>query len=398
MKKIILFTLFIGLTYWSHAQIRLYNASGVEISGDTLIFDHAIDTTAFNFDIEHKNIVVPVNESTDTMDIDVIREEITTIPGTGDYYCWGTQCFGEIAAGSRPSWKANDPVITPPDSTAGGIGFAVYLSNKNKLGKALYKYTFVNDRDSREQAFLYVRYNLHDESLSVKNDDGDKLTTNPSIFWNAIDTTNPVSYYAYRDFANIKNNTSFPIKIALSIQEQSVMSNISDSIIWNGVSYPKTNSGQTNRSFNDTLILNPDQSVNDAIQIFYFPNNLVAESSYRYTLNMISQDLGTKQVSFDIRFSTSYLTGLSDASFNKNYRLYPNPASDLFVASFETKFSNANHMINIYNLVGEKVFESNISSGANQIEVATSDLKAGVYFVNILSDGKLLGSKKLIIR
>lgn len=401
MKKIILFVSLFITFQLAEAQIKLYNLSGVEISGDTIVFNHLLDTTqAFNLDFEHKNIVRPVNESPNLMVIDVIREEIDIINGTGDYFCWGTQCFGEVAAGSRTIWKANDPVMTPSDSSAGGIGFAVYFAHHDKLGQALYKYTFIDDNNTANKASIYVKYNIYAEELTLMDDNGASIENQTVLDWRAIDTTNRVESFKFENLVNLTNNTGKTLKIALSRDEVNVLNNVADSIIWNGVSYSKTTKGQmVNRTFPDTLVLNPNETITSPLKVFYFANDAVGESQYKFNLNVTSAGSSSSStLSFDFKIGTSYLTNISQEEFNQSFNLYPNPATDVFKASFAAKHSKGNKQINIYNIVGEKVFSRNLVSGVNKSEININSLSPGVYFVNILSNEKLLGSKKLIVK
>ncbi len=133
MKKIVLVLMALALAGASQAQLLSgEDKSGNDIQGDTLVFWHAVDTTIFQLDFEHKDIVSIKNNHIDTIRVDLARTEIDTITGTGDYFCWGSQCFGLIAAGTRPVWFANDPAKTGPGDYAGGIGFAVYLGHNKK--------------------------------------------------------------------------------------------------------------------------------------------------------------------------------------------------------------------------------------------------------------------------
>ncbi len=399
MKKSILFLSFILTLGFVKAQIGLFDKHGNNIEGDTLVFDHLLDTSTFNLDFEHKELVTPINFSTDTMVVDVIREEIMAISGTGDYYCWGTQCFGEVSAGSRQIWKANDAVITAPDSSAGGIGFAIYLAHHNKLGEALYKYTFINDLDQQEKASLYVKYNVYAEELSLTDNNGSSLKNQIYPVWRAIDTTNRVDYFEFKDFVNLKNNTGQLMKLTLSRDEINVLSNVADSIVWNNVNYSKTASGQmTSRSFNDTLFLMPNQSTTtSSLKVYYFANDKVGESLYRFNLKIDGGSMAPSSIPFEFKIGTSYLTGIDESKFQNGFELYPNPAENVVSASFGEQFADADNQIQVYDLLGKRVFGHNLNVGENKIDIETSDFDSGVYFVNILSNGKVIGSKKLIV-
>lgn len=258
MKRKLLFLAF-GLTavFGLNAQsIGLTNTNNQSIVDDTLIFWHAVDTTQFNLDFKHENLVTVTNNSSNTMNIDLIREELSFIPGTGDYFCWGTQCFNEVAAGSNPTWIANDPVNTAPNATAGGIGFSIYFAHKNtKVGEALHKFTFTD------------------------------LLSTPAI-----------------------------------------------------------------------------------------------------------------QSSLFVRWSLSYLTTVDEIALNKSYQLYPNPAEDQFTVDFDQSLAGANNQVLVFNLLGEEMARTQVAAGQGKLTMQTANLAAGVYFVNLVVDGKMIATKKLTIR
>lgn len=256
MKKHILLYLFLGAFTFTQAQnIELKNSSGASMIGDTLVFWHALDTSQFELDYYHKDIVTVVNGSTDTMMVDLIRSEINIIPNTGDYYCWGTQCFGEVNAGSKPVWVANDPVKTAPGDTAGGIGFSVYFAHKNsEVGEAKYQYEFYDQNNANYRASFYIRYSI------------------------------------------------------------------------------------------------------------------------------------------------SYLTSIDEKALNKSFSVFPNPAQDAVQIKFDANLASSNMQVRMYNLIGEEVFKQNLSSGQGNVMLNTADLPAGVYFVNLISDGKMMATKKLTVQ
>ena len=69
-------------------------------------------------------------------------------------------------------------------------------------------------------------------------------------------------------------------------------------------------------------------------------------------------------------------------------RVYPNPTTD--VLNIEVNASQASEMnISVYNLMGQKVMESNtsINTGINCPSISTSELTPGIYFVTVKANG-----------
>ena len=69
-------------------------------------------------------------------------------------------------------------------------------------------------------------------------------------------------------------------------------------------------------------------------------------------------------------------------------RVYPNPATD--VLNIEVNASQSSAMsINVFNIMGQKVMESNvnINAGMNTPSISTADFASGIYFVTVKANG-----------
>jgi len=71
--------------------------------------------------------------------------------------------------------------------------------------------------------------------------------------------------------------------------------------------------------------------------------------------------------------------------------IYPNPASENMTVNVSLKSE-----MKLYNSIGEEVGTENLSVGENNISVA--NLAKGIYFVQIISGGEIIGNKKLLIQ
>ena len=77
----------------------------------------------------------------------------------------------------------------------------------------------------------------------------------------------------------------------------------------------------------------------------------------------------------------------------ENFTIYPNPAKNGIVNIKNTTSS----LINIYNMLGQKVFASKLNGSLNTQTFNLSELQSGLYFVKI-SDGSNTTVKKLILK
>lgn len=88
------------------------------------------------------------------------------------------------------------------------------------------------------------------------------------------------------------------------------------------------------------------------------------------------------------------LNGISELE-KHTIKVFPNPASKNFQIQFISEINHINE-IEIYNLLGEKIYSSTIiiNSGENNFQINTSEINNGVYFLKFKSGSF---TKKLII-
>ncbi len=82
---------------------------------------------------------------------------------------------------------------------------------------------------------------------------------------------------------------------------------------------------------------------------------------------------------------------------NATISVYPNPAFDVVNISIASKV-NAKAVVSVYNSVGQKVSQitSNLTVGANTLNVNTSNYDAGIYFISANIEGKLYTQKVIV--
>ena len=99
------------------------------------------------------------------------------------------------------------------------------------------------------------------------------------------------------------------------------------------------------------------------------------------------------KVSFYIHYTES--TGLHESEPQVSLRAYPNPAVSSVNVEYASSARNTNLVIK--NLAGREVYRTPVgNSGKKQVDV--SKLNAGMYFYGLESDGKMLCTKKLLIK
>jgi hypothetical protein len=127
-----------------------------------------------------------------------------------------------------------------------------------------------------------------------------------------------------------------------------------------------------------------------------------AWSSGNWTLNITDLPLySNNNYIYDVyatRYEATYksfTTGISEIAQNAQMLIYPNPSSDFITISLKN-VENTHASIKIYNTNGSLVYTNTLNSNNQQINV--SSFKAGIYFVELLSDNKTERQKIIINR
>ena len=74
---------------------------------------------------------------------------------------------------------------------------------------------------------------------------------------------------------------------------------------------------------------------------------------------------------------------------------YPNPASDAFFVEFADQ-PKSNTSIEVYNLLGTKVKQVDVTSMRTEINV--SNLTSGIYIYTVSRNGKTFETKKVVVK
>ena len=88
--------------------------------------------------------------------------------------------------------------------------------------------------------------------------------------------------------------------------------------------------------------------------------------------------------------------GIRPADLVKNLRAYPNPAHNLVSVDYVAPV-NGSYLV-VKNLTGKEVYRTELTSITGKKQIDVSKFNAGVYFYGVESEGKMLCTKKLLIK
>jgi hypothetical protein len=158
MKKIFL------LSIIALASLRGVFAEGITITKDAT--DYTNGSFSAWFDISDfpgnnaftLNGFIIKNTSTTPKTIRMIRQEVSVLPLTENYFCW-TACYSPTTDTS----EVIDNLVMAPDAVFTGV-FLDYKPS-GQLGESLIRYIFQNVADLNDTASILVRYNASATSI-----------------------------------------------------------------------------------------------------------------------------------------------------------------------------------------------------------------------------------------
>ncbi|WP_165784007.1 endonuclease [Flavobacterium alvei] len=108
-------------------------------------------------------------------------------------------------------------------------------------------------------------------------------------------------------------------------------------------------------------------------------------------ISITDNSLTTNRVAFDDLSWTCY-SGLGLESLSqKDFKIYPNPSNGDFNIVFDD--SNGTHSVEIFSLLGQKVFEKNNTQGSS---ILVNNLQKGTYLIKVTKDSKSRTEKIII--
>lgn len=78
--------------------------------------------------------------------------------------------------------------------------------------------------------------------------------------------------------------------------------------------------------------------------------------------------------------------------------IYPNPANDFAVLDYSLRSSNKEAKVTFLNILGGTVGEYKLDSFDNNIRIRTDSWDNGIYFYQLIIEGKKVATKKLLVR
>jgi len=225
-------------------------------------------------------------------------------------------------------------------------------------------------------------------------------------FWAQTESTNLLynyslpgnfSDYTFTQLSGTPTKLNNPTRIVLSGSQKARLSNT--------YSFPNTY---------DSIIVSYSVALNSGLGATVYPNisgNPISLTGAPKSVSIkklssdfsIDIDFRSNNQGGEVKISGLYIigyktntTGVKDfEEIIETFKLFPNPSSGE-IAIEVTNIDLDNSEVKILDLIGKEVYASNLSYGL-ETNIDLSNQKEGIYIVQLLKNGKLIQSEKLVI-
>jgi hypothetical protein len=143
------------------------------------------------------------------------------------------------------------------------------------------------------------------------------------------------------------------------------------------------------------LTINGDSTVNNTFTSHFKPSGHSGISEIQYTFFDANnpQDSANVVVRYEIA-----PVGISKISNHTSLKAFPNPADEKVTLSFTRSSLNGKGNIELYNMLGSKVYSQQVEDMDGTITISTENLKAGLYFYSLNDGGQSTRPGRLTIK
>ncbi len=183
----------------------------------------------------------------------------------------------------------------------------------------------------------------------------------------------------------VKNITSNTLEVTCRKWVINHVPGTSDVYCWANLCYPP------NVTESQVMYIQGNTVVND-FSGHYYPNGISGVSVILYTFDPRGGDTAWIYVKYDA-------TGQSiKPTLNSQlYKPYPNPARKEVYIPFNI-MNVKKTSIEVYDLLGKKIMTQPLSNNSNLASISVSQFKDGIYFIQLIADGKIIGTEKIIVK
>ena len=190
----------------------------------------------------------------------------------------------------------------------------------------------------------------------------------------------------------IKNNSSQPVRLAVSIADSELAASQEASLCYKGNCLDGLGNGL------DIITIPPGATISD-LELRFTAGLDESESNVKYLFVDIDNPKEAITRTFNYKVRTTAPNGIMYKGKGISVsNAYPNPVSDFATIDFSMEADFNGAKIVFYNVLGDKVLDVPLNRFDTNIKIPTDNLKMGVYFYTLYLDNKGEVTKKLIVR
>lgn len=227
--------------------------------------------------------------------------------------------------------------------------------------------------------------NSFSQSLTISDANG---AVDPSVIYHVMGDPSQVEPMKASIYVTNSGAATIDVGCKKVIAEGDTLTGTSNYFCW-GVCFP---SWVYVSPINVTI--EPGQTITDFFGD-YEPKGVSGKSYITYT--WFDANNPNDSISLDVEFNASP-AGINDPVNGNVSSAYPNPANDKLTVEYTLPESASGAVLVVSNILGGKMSETRLDRTSGKVIVNTSDLKEGIYFYSIWNDGRMLETKKLVVR
>jgi|GEM_PF-5986907 len=203
----------------------------------------------------------------------------------------------------------------------------------------------------------------------------------------------------HKKFVTITNNTTDTMVLTLSRTEIQIIAGSYDFYCYGQTCLGPVKAGDQpfRTSATDTVRVDPGaMAAGDSPYTVYLDSAKSGVAIYQYEFS--DKRNRANNANFFVRWIIRNVTSLEENKLNSEFSIYPNPAKSNATLNFKKELNFERQEIQLFNILGEQVHTAPLKKGSRMHELNVEGFPKGIYFVNVVTNGTRVSSKKMIVR
>ena len=319
----------------------------------------------------HVNVT---NTGNDSINVKVRKVENNIAGDAVNFFCWGSCYLPQVDTSSRF-------ITIHADET--NSEFSGDYQPYGTIGISSITYYFYNTENPEEEISVEIHYITQSQSTIQLSTEDEGTLDNEQIITveGTVDSSLLVSHIT------VTNSGNDTIDVLARRVENSLVEETVNYFCWGGLCYSNVVDTST-----VALTLNPGESA-DEFEGDYEPyghSGTTSVSYYFYEKGNPSNQAGV-EVHYEVETS-----GIGDQDLISGLKLYPVPA-DQYITLEYSDMRAEQAIVRLTNLTGSTVSEKAINPNQNKMQINSSGLDNGIYFISIYLDNRAVTTRKIVV-